>query len=417
MATRLHKFEFYVINSSGLPVKNASVEVRRQGATVVSGGPTVFVVNNPGAIRHSGEVGTPASDSVTAYKADGTVRDASILGVSAVSATGITVAGPGFTGVADDDRLSPTTNLPTLYEDSEGAETKPNALTTNANGYAYCWAALAVCDALASGGDSPEGPITTRLLIDQAGSGGNIDVSNAWGSGSQVAGYFDTLRDLTTGDKLFSWRERGTERAYLDDTGKLFAAGLDVTGTLDADGAGSIGGLLTALAGLTLTGTFTMATAASKLVPGATSFTIRNNADSQDNFQIVNAGDATLFRDFTMRRIKGSRGTAHVAGDWALNANWGATASVTPNNANDTRGDIRIACAGAGTGANPTCTLTFKDGTYTTAPTAIVVPGGNTTVLTECDWIVSTSATQMIVTFSGTPTAGRNYNFFYYIIG
>lgn len=59
-------------------------------------------------------------------------------------------------------------------------------------------------------------------------------------------------------------------------------------------------GLLTASAGLTVTGNLTMATAASRIVPGATSFAIRNNGNGVDNLLISNAGDATLAGSLTM---------------------------------------------------------------------------------------------------------------------
>lgn len=47
----------------------------------------------------------------------------------------------------------------------------------------------------------------------------------------------------------------------------------------------------------TISGNLTFSTAAAKIIPGATSLTIRNNADSQDNFALVDAGDAYLKRD------------------------------------------------------------------------------------------------------------------------
>lgn len=46
--------------------------------------------------------------------------------------------------------------------------------------------------------------------------------------------------------------------------------------------------------GVTLRTTLTFATAASQIIPGATSFSLRNNANSADNLLISNAGDATL---------------------------------------------------------------------------------------------------------------------------
>lgn len=53
-------------------------------------------------------------------------------------------------------------------------------------------------------------------------------------------------------------------------------------------------------AGISLTGSLTMATAASKIVPGATSFAIRNNADAANNLVITDAGEATIRAGLTI---------------------------------------------------------------------------------------------------------------------
>lgn len=47
------------------------------------------------------------------------------------------------------------------------------------------------------------------------------------------------------------------------------------------------------------TGTLTMSAAISRIVPGATSWSVRNTADAADNFIITNAGNATLAGNLT----------------------------------------------------------------------------------------------------------------------
>jgi hypothetical protein len=47
-------------------------------------------------------------------------------------------------------------------------------------------------------------------------------------------------------------------------------------------------------AGISITGNLTMATAASRLVPGATSFAVRNNANGEDNLLVSDAGNVTV---------------------------------------------------------------------------------------------------------------------------
>ena len=96
-----------------------------------------------------------------------------------------------------------------------------------------------------------------------------------------------------------SWKRR----AY-PNSGDLDVSGnLDVDGTTNMDGATiDSGGLTVTAGGLTVTsgdltvtaGDLDMDAAASQVVPGATSFSIRNNADSADNLIITDAGLATF---------------------------------------------------------------------------------------------------------------------------
>jgi hypothetical protein len=115
-------------------------------------------------------------------------------------------------------------------------------------------------------------------------------------------------------------------------------------------------------------------------------------------------------------RVEGT-GTAHVAGDYALSAGWGNTASVSAVAARDTGGRVTVTCNGSGIGANPTVTLTFKDGTWTTIP-AIVVSRGDATAPTTGFWALTTpSATAPVFTFVGTPVAGSTYTFDFVVMG
>ena len=119
---QLGKLIWTVLDSNGSPVSGASVAVRKQGATVNgahAGSNTSFTVNDPGGI-------TTSSENVV-VNIGTTTRS-----VSSVGATNVTVGAPGFDDVADDDRLSPTTNTPTLYNDATGTEsTGSSTLTTN----------------------------------------------------------------------------------------------------------------------------------------------------------------------------------------------------------------------------------------------------------------------------------------------
>ena len=106
----------------------------------------------------------------------------------------------------------------------------------------------------------------------------------------------------------------------------------------------------------------------------------------------------------------------HVAGDYALHANWGSTASVAVTAApNDSRGVITVTSAGSGQGANPTIILTFKD-PYPVAPVAIV---GRTagSQLDDVDMTCVCTTTTMTITFRGTPVAAETYGISYIVAG
>lgn len=108
------------------------------------------------------------------------------------------------------------------------------------------------------------------------------------------------------------------------------------------------------------------------------------------------------------KRVFADQGTPLVAGDWALSGGFGTTASVAVTaGSKDTKFQITVTSSGSGQGANPTATLTFKDGTYTNAPVAVVCRGGGSqnTVPLFC----TTTATTLVITFEGTPSAAETY--------
>ncbi len=127
------------------------------------------------------------------------------------------------------------------------------------------------------------------------------------------------------------------------------------------------------------------------------------------------AGDKTWTGTTTEKRIKATGGTDHVTGDYALHANWGNAASISNLSAKDQRGKFTVNSAGAGQSTNPTITLTFKDGSWTTTPQAIVVRNGGDQITAPTSW--TTSATQLVITFSGTPVGGEQYNYNFIVMG
>lgn len=122
----------------------------------------------------------------------------------------------------------------------------------------------------------------------------------------------------------------------------------------------------------------------------------------------VTYGTITATTQSQGRRFAGT-GTAHVAGDYALSAGWGTTATVSAVSAKDTSGRVTVSSAGTGQTANPTVTLTFKDGTWTTIPN-LVAARGELNSPAGSDWMItSVTATQVVFTFQGTPVAGTTY--------
>lgn len=110
------------------------------------------------------------------------------------------------------------------------------------------------------------------------------------------------------------------------------------------------------------------------------------------------------------RRLRFNGGTAHVSGDYALSAGWGDAASVAVTIGNDTRGRIVVTSEGTGQGANPSVTLTFKDGAFPATPIPIVSRAGGSQ-LSVPFIAIGISATQAVFTFIGTPVAAETYTF------
>lgn len=108
------------------------------------------------------------------------------------------------------------------------------------------------------------------------------------------------------------------------------------------------------------------------------------------------------------QRFQPTLGTTLVAGDFVLSGGWGNTATIGTITGNDQRWQATVTSSGTGQGANPTIALTYKDGTWTTAPISVVVRNGGTGV--GCTgFTVSSTATVQTSTCTGTPSASETY--------
>jgi len=148
---RLGRLIYTVQDSSGNAVSGISVEVRKRGATVEgahAGATTSFTVDSPGRIITTSENVVAGTGTTT-------------RSVASTTATNVTVGAPGFPDLADGTRLSPSTNLPTLYADEAGDDAKSNPLTSSATGLVTAWLPPGFYDLHISGTG-----VTTTLVQD-----------------------------------------------------------------------------------------------------------------------------------------------------------------------------------------------------------------------------------------------------------
>lgn len=251
---RLGRLRFVAQDTSGNASAGASIEIRRQGSTVngTQAGPiTSITVNSPN--------GVVVGDSV-AVGTSGTTRT-----VSSITATNVTVGGPGFSGVSDDDRLSITSGLPTLYQDADGVETVSNPLTTDSNGRAQCYVLGGLYDVLVSGG-SPS--LTTVLYEDVGTEGAESTRSNEYQSGTTSNHVMDTLRAAAAGDKLLDVQTAGVSKLSVAGDGEIVAGAAGATHNLTGTLTVSAGETITA-GGLTVTSGHLVMTLGSVQVNGA----------------------------------------------------------------------------------------------------------------------------------------------------
>lgn len=359
----LGRLRITVLDTLGNAISGASVEVRRQGATcngAQSGSPlTVDAVN-----------GIVATDEIV--QGTGTTQRT----VSAVTATTVT-CGAGFT-VSDDERLSIVSGLPSLYVDAQSNEAASNPLTTNSRGMAECYVLGGFYDVHVSGGGA-----TTTLYQDVATERSDSDRSNAFTTGSLVVLKHDTLRAMAAGDKLLELANAGTTEFTIAGDGEIVAGTAGATHSLT--GSLAVSTTLTAGTGVTST-----------------------TGDIQATAGILKG-----------RRIHGNLGTALVAGDFSLSAGWGSTASLALNDAGnefDSRGMVGITANGAGVAANPSVTLTFKDGAFPDKP-RIVAMRTNSTAPSTGFWISNPTATDVRFDFIGLPVAGSEYGIVWITLG
>ena len=129
-------------------------------------------------------------------------------------------------------------------------------------------------------------------------------------------------------------------------------------------------------------------------------FRVVNNAKTLDLMSISAVG-----------RIHAG-GNAVVAGDIAESAGWGTTVSdaITLATSRDQAMVFTVTSSGTGQGANPTITLTFGDGTWTSIPVCMIQQSGGTGALADVTRS-SSSATAYVWIWNATPVDTLTYEF------
>lgn len=116
-----------------------------------------------------------------------------------------------------------------------------------------------------------------------------------------------------------------------------------------------------------------------------------------------------------VKRLKANQGTALVAGDFSLSAEWGTTATVSGVTGTDSAFSFQVNSSGTGQANLPTVTLTFHDGTWTNAPYVVCQRDDGSAPNTY--FAGSTTATTMVQTLVGTPVATSAYSMQCIVVG
>jgi hypothetical protein len=167
---------------------------------------------------------------------------------------------------------------------------------------------------------------------------------------------------------------------------------------------------------ITMSGATSGTTALQAAATASGTNTLPNGGNILSDTSTNTVSNKTLAGTTPFNRLRANQGTALVVGDVSGLTNFGTTATVSAVSGTDAAGTISITSSGTGQIANGQFTLTFHDGTWTTAPVCVANraegAGPNSAP-------VSTSATATNVTFifNGVAVAGTTYTFNFICVG
>jgi hypothetical protein len=140
----------------------------------------------------------------------------------------------------------------------------------------------------------------------------------------------------------------------------------------------------------------------------------RNHANSGDLCISKNTSDQITVPQLALTgstifsRLKPESGTALTNGDGALGGNWGTSPTLGLVGF-DSAFRVTVNSGTGSPAANPTMTLTFKDGSWVNAPVCVVSRNDLITPSAAYWAVDSTSTTTVRLTFVGTPSASLSY--------
>jgi hypothetical protein len=102
-------------------------------------------------------------------------------------------------------------------------------------------------------------------------------------------------------------------------------------------------------------------------------------------------------------------GSAVVAGDFALSAGWGSTASIASVRGEDALAQVTVTANGSGIAVNPSITFTYHDGSFINGIALVSRCDANSPQIGNV-WVATAfNSTSVQIFFLGTPVAGNTY--------
>lgn len=248
----------------------------------------------------------------------------------------------------------PTLTTFTASTSAKASEVNSNfsAITTNVNSYV----AWLEANQTFSGNNTFSGTITANGAVTTA-AGITVNTTGVTIAPQTAITFSHASARIIPGATSLTFRNNanGADNLSIADSGAVtFRAGLSGITTL------AMGGALSGVTTLAMSSTLTMSASASKIVPGATSFSHRNNADSADNILITDAGVVTV------------RSHLNVSGAIGGNGSTALTINPTTLSISATAGLARIGNVGSSTGD---LVGIAAIGTMAGAPTGAVADG------------------------------------------